>query len=112
MLDNCLRGYPNKIRADQGSAFTSPKWQKLTEATGIILQMSGVESDNSIGIGERYHAPLRRIYNKIVHVERRVDRTVARKAMNDTMGPNVLVPYLLGFGMVPRFPAVNSKLPD
>ncbi len=64
---------------------------------------------------KKYHAPLRRIYNKIVHDEPRIDRTLAlrlaQKAMNDTMGPNGLVPSLLVFGMVPRFPAVNSKLP-
>ncbi len=31
--------------------------------------------------------------------------------MNDTMGPEGLVPSLLFFGMLPRFPPLNTPLP-
>jgi hypothetical protein len=57
-------GYPDKMRTNQGTQFKSPRWKELTDATGIQLLLSGVESHNSIGRGERYHAPLRRIYQK------------------------------------------------
>lgn len=55
--------YPNNMRVDQGSVFTSMRWKALTNTEGISLQLSGIEIHNSIGLGEPYHAPLRRIYN-------------------------------------------------
>jgi hypothetical protein len=60
-------GYPNSLRIDSGSAFTSVKWKTLTESRGITLRTSGVEAHNSLGIGERYHGPLWRVYQKIEH---------------------------------------------
>jgi hypothetical protein len=33
-------------------------------------------------------------------------------AMNDTMGPEGLVPSLLVFGVLPRFPATQTSLPN
>lgn len=108
-------GYPNKLRVDQGSIFTSIRWQKLSNETGISLQLSGVESHHSLGKGERYHAPLRRIYLKIrsetPSLPHNLVVRLAVKAMNDSMGPEGLVPSLLVFGIMPRFPSTNSRLP-
>lgn len=77
--------------------------------------MSGVESHNSIGDGERYHDPLRRIYQKIRFSEPGLElelvMRLAVKAMNDTMNPEGLVPSLLVFGVLPRFPPMSSELP-
>ncbi len=50
-----------------GSAFTKVRWTRRADAVGTVAQTSGVESHNSLGPGERYHAPLRRIFNKIMH---------------------------------------------
>lgn len=58
-------GYPNKLRVDSGSICTSPSWTHCTDEAGIQLQISGVESHNSLGLGERYHSPPRRIFKKI-----------------------------------------------
>jgi hypothetical protein len=58
-------GYPDRLRVDSGSAFTSVKWKTLTESGGITLRISGFEAHNSFGIGERYRGPLRRVYQKI-----------------------------------------------
>ena len=63
---NLYTGLPNRIRTDAGSVFTSPRWKEMAESGGIELRISGVESHNSLGIGERLHAPLRRIFRKIV----------------------------------------------
>lgn len=107
-------GYPNKLKVDQGSVFTSARWNKLTDETGISLQMSGVENHHSLGKGERYHAPLRRIYLKIRSEAPTIPHEfairLAVKSMNDTMGPEGLVPSLLVFGITPRFPSTNSQL--
>lgn len=83
---------------------------------GTELQLSGVESHHLLGLGERYHAPLRQVYLKIRHEHPEVDKITALrlsvKALNDTMGPEGLVPSLLVFGVLPRFPSVNTELPD
>lgn len=107
-------GYPNRIRTDQGSAFTSARWKSLVESKGIQLRLSGVRAHSLLGIGEKLHDRLRRIYRKILHdyptVNRRFILKGAIKAMNDTIGENGLVPSRLVFGIFARFPILNPKL--
>lgn len=108
-------GYPNRIRTDQGSVFTSKYWDSITALHGIDLQLSGVESHNSIGIGERYHAPLRRIF-RVIHsqypkLDPELALRLAVKAANDTLGPEGHVPSKLVYGVDPAFPVVNAKHP-
>lgn len=108
-------GYPNCIRTDQGSVFTSDRRRQITSFSGIQLRLSGVKAHSSLGIGERLHSPLRRIYNKITHGHptraKRLALSIAVKAMNDTIGENGLVPSRLVFGIIPRFPILNTNLP-
>ena len=98
-------GYPNRMRTDLGSAFTSEKWRHYTNSCGIKLRLSGAQAHNSLGIGERYHEPLRRIYRKISidfpNVSPQILLKIAVKAMNDTMGESGKVPSLLVFGTIP-----------
>lgn len=54
--------YLNIIRLDQDSSFRSNFFRDLATSHGIKLRLSGIESHNSIGIGDRYHEPLRRVY--------------------------------------------------
>jgi hypothetical protein len=109
-------GYPKKSRTDAGTIFTSADWKHLHESNGIILQTSGVESHNSIGLGKRMHAPLRRVYNKILmdypHLHRSLILKLAIKATNDTRGIGGVSPSMLVFGCIPRFPITSSHLPD
>ena len=109
-------GWPDSMRGDQDSVFTSEKWGKYLENYGISFNLSGVESHNSLGVRERYHAPLRRIYEKISFNNESMDPTlvlkIAVKEMNDTMNPEGLVPSLLVFGIPTRFPGVNTISPD
>ena len=83
---------------------------------GTELQLSGTESHHSLGSGERHQAPLRQVYLKIRHEHHSVDKETSLrlsiKALNDTMGPEGLVPSLLVFGVLPRFSAVDTKLPN
>lgn len=108
-------GYPTKMRLDQGSNFKSTKWRDYCDSVGISIQYSGVESHNSIGNGERYHQPLRRIYNKIAlenpSLKPETSLKLAIKAINDTMNSEGLVPSLLVFGCLPRFPGSNTNYP-
>ena len=69
-----------------------------------------MEAHNTIGIVEKYHLPLRRAYHVIVEELKNVEIGVTKemalhmavKAINDTAGPNGLVPKLLVFGAYPR----------
>lgn len=108
-------GFPESIAADQGPQFTSSEWKSLLQTAGIRDQPSGVESHNEIGVGERYHSYLRRIYNKVIaddpHIDRNLALQLAAKASNDTAGPSGLVPTLLVFDVLPRIPLVPRHLP-
>lgn len=108
-------GYPNRIRADQGSVFTFRFWNDVTALNGIKLQFSGVEIHNSLGIGERYHALLRRTFRVIracyLKLNPEVALRLAVKAANDTLGPDGHVPSRLVYGVDPSFPVVNARLP-
>lgn len=107
-------GYPDKIRLDQDSVFKSNEFTSLTKSAGIEIQLSGVHSHNALGNGERYHSPLRRIFLKIIEDVPDLDWNIALqlsiKAMNDTTGPDDLVPSLLVFGAIPRFPPQSTPL--
>jgi len=109
-------GFPNNMKTDQGSIFTSPRWQHLCKASGIVLKNSGIESHNSLGNGERYHNPLRRIFLKILKDHPNLDKVLALnitvKAMNDTMGPEGIVPTLLVYGIMPHVQATKGTLPN
>lgn len=108
-------GYSNCIRADQSSVFTSRFWDDVTALHGIELEILGIESHNSIGSGERYHAPLRLIFrvihSKYLKLSCKVALCLALKASNDTMGPNGLAPSTLVYGIKPAYPVVNARLP-
>ena len=84
-------GLPHVIKADQGSVFTSQRWHDILSLSGIKLELSPIESHNSLTVGERYHDPLRRIYRKVRHyfptLMESLALSLANKAMNDTVGP-------------------------
>lgn len=109
-------GYPDIVKGDSGSVFTSRKWNKLADNVGVAIEITPVESSNSTGVGERIHDPLRRIYHKIHrdHPGHRKELilALAAKAMNDTIGPEGLVPSLLVFRTIPRVSYETIGLPD
>ena len=82
---------------------------------GIRTKAVLVEAHNSIGMVERYHSPLRRVYQIIVVELPGIDRDVALqmafKALNDTAGPDGLVPTLLVFGAYPRMTELDAPSP-
>ena len=58
-------GYSTEIHVDQGPQFTSKKWNSSLAVAGIQMENSGVESHKTLGVGERYHSFLRKIYRKV-----------------------------------------------
>jgi hypothetical protein len=87
-----------------------------TEASSLAAHnITGVESHSSLGVGERYHAPLRRIYRKLREknpgVEREVILQCAVFGMNSTLRPDGLVLILLVYGQLPCVPSFASIPP-
>ena len=102
------------MRVDQGSPCTSVRWTRLCDKVGIEVKESGIEHHNALGAGERYHDPLRRVFKKVKHeypgLNRELALRISVKSINDTMGPEGLVPSLLVFGCLPRFSASDSNV--
>jgi predicted ATP-grasp superfamily ATP-dependent carboligase len=82
---------------------------------GIKVKIVPVEAYNSVGIVERYYGPIRRAYliitTKIPGIDKDIALQIAFKAINDTTGPDGLVPTLLVYGALPRIVEYNAPLP-
>ena len=69
------------------------------------------ESHNSLGVGERYHEPLKRIYKKLKEEEPDMEPvlrlSIAVHSLNNTASPEGLIPSLLVFGSVLKIPLGN-----
>eukprot|EP00171_Calliarthron_tuberculosum_P004960 IDg4960t1 len=65
-----------------------------------------VEAAQSLSIVERYHMPVKKAYRRIMFEAPRIDKVAALqmavKAVNDSVGPDGLVPTLLVYGALPR----------
>ena len=98
-------GPPDFIIHDTGTQFTSTEFTKNAKTMGSTTKCVPVEAHHSIGLVERYHAPLRRAYEIIVeelpNAAKHLALQMAVKAVNDTAGPNGIVPTLLVFGTYP-----------
>ena len=76
-----------------------------------------MEAHWSIGMVEKYHAVLRRAYKVIAAdlqgcgLNKEIILQMAVKTINNTAGPNGLVPTLLVFGAYPRMTEYNAPTP-
>jgi hypothetical protein len=99
-------GPPDQIVYDAGKNFSSVEFRQQARAMAIEVKEVPVKAHNSVGKVERYHTLLRRVY-KIISLElnsasEELVLQMAVKAMNDSAGPDGLVPTLLVFGAYPR----------
>ena len=110
-------GPPDYILHDAGKNFVSKKFQQLATSMTITTQSIPVEAHWSIGIVEQYHGVLCRTYKIIIddlqgtRVTKEAALQIAVKAINDTAGPNGLVPTLLVFGAYPRMHNMDPPAP-
>lgn len=105
-------GPPDLITHDAGKNFISREFRQNAKAMSISTKAVPVEAHWSIGILERSHEVLRRVFKIIeeeCHVSKEIALQMAVKAVNDTAGPGGLVPTLLVFGAYPRM--VDSDPP-
>lgn len=91
-------GFPSKIKSDLESAVTSDAFRQISSTHGITLELSGVSAHNGMGKVESAHGPLRRIYGILSKNHKALSNNLsfrlAVKALNNTSGPNGLVPSL------------------
>ena len=108
-------GPPDIITTDTGRNFISREFNQYTTNIGTTINTVPVEAHNSIGIVERYHGPIRRVYQIITEeipgIAPPLALQMAFKAINDTAGPDGLVPTLLVFGAYPRIVDTDSPSP-
>lgn len=60
---------------DQGYAYISEEFKQKAAAQGILMEEALIETPRTIGIVERYHAPLRAADSKIRQSMDRKDAT-------------------------------------
>lgn len=103
-------GPPDFLRIDQGTNFTAKEFVDSCSADGITVLEAPIECPTTMSHVERYHGPLRVAYARIRAEDPKTSQEnalqLAVKCVNDTMGPEGLVPTLLVFGSLPR-PARN-----
>ncbi len=93
--------------------FASMEFKQLANSMAIEIKEVLVEAHNSVGLVERYHAPLRRSYEiiqdelKDEHINKEMVLQMAVKAVNDLAGPDGIVPTLLVFGVYPRLTEID-----
>lgn len=104
---------PNRMLVDQARCF-GDSFIHLAAIANMAVERIGVEAHSSLGLGERYHQPLRTTYRKIIcahpKTEPQLSIALAVKSMNDSLGPEGLVPSLLVFGEYPKV-ATRSEIP-
>jgi hypothetical protein len=113
-IDSYL-GPPDFIVTDAGKNFISKEFSQLATSLGTTVVSVPVEAHWSIGAVERYHAVLRRAYlivrNEIEDINLDMALQMAVKAVNDTAGPDGLIPTLLVFGAYPRMTEYDPPAP-
>lgn len=109
-------GFPTEVILDQGPQFQSREFASLLMSAGINRKDAGVESHNSLGETERYHAFLRSVYDRARYEHPDMAPAMLLKlvvkACNDTAGPSGLAPTVLVFGVIPRLPIHPEDLPS
>ena len=109
-------GPPDYIVHDAGTNFVSKEFRQFAHSMSITTKSVPVEAHWSIGMVERYHAVLRRAHSIIIEelgteTTKEMALQMAVKAVNDTAGPEGLVPTLLVFGAYPRMTEYDPPAP-
>jgi hypothetical protein len=112
-------GSPDVIVINAGTNLTVTKFVNNAKAIIIEIEKVPIEAYYLIGKIEKYHDPVRRAYEIIMKkfgaaISSSNAFQMAIKSVNDTAGPNGLVPTLLIFGAYchgQRHPRCSAPLP-
>ncbi len=85
------------ITHNTGKNFISRKFKQYIVNIGTIIKSIPVKAYNSISIVKHYHGPLQHIYHiitsKIPGINKDIALQMAFKAINDSTGPDSLIPH-------------------
>lgn len=107
------QGPPEYIMHDAGKNFISTEFKQLVLSMSIEIKEVPVEAYNSVGKVERYHIPLRRASEtlreklKNENIDREMILQIAVKTVNNSAGPDRIIPMLLVFGVYPRITKID-----
>ncbi len=100
---------------DARKQFTSKEFAQHANTIGIKVKIVPVEAYNSVRIVEHYYSPIQRAYyiitTEIPGINKDMALQMAFKAINNTAGPNSLVPTLLVYSALPRMVEYNALSP-
>src|ERR1700721_2420274 len=108
-------GPPDLITHDAGKNFVASEFRQHATSLAISTKSVPVEAHWSVGIIERAHPILRRAYQIITEElggNKELNLQMAIKAINDTSGPEGLIPTLLVFGAYPRMSELDPPAPN
>jgi hypothetical protein len=95
--------------------FISKEFKQYIIAIGTATKNIPVEAYNSIGIIEHYHRPFRRTYQIICEelpdLSKEIVLQIAFKAINDSIGPDGVIPTLIVYSTYPRIVENNILSP-
>lgn len=98
-------GYPYIISHDQGPQFSAEYFQVACSQKEIISEGKPGQSHNSLGLCERSHSVIIRVYNKLndedPNQNKHVKLSPAAHAVNNTTGADGLTPNIILYGSVP-----------
>lgn len=105
-------GPPDIVTHDAGKQFIAKVFQTNAALLHITTKCVPIESPNSMSYVERYHTPIRHAYKIVIAEATELDAEaalqVAVKSVNDSIGPDGLVPTLLVYGALPRLGFPND----
>ena len=103
---DCYLGPPDLVVHDSGTNFMARAFQTNSALMFIRTKSIPVEAAQSMSFVERYHEPLRRAYRiirqEISDIDDETALMSAVKSVNDSVGPDGLIPTLLVYGAIPR----------
>ncbi|CAL3962788.1 unnamed protein product [Diplocarpon coronariae] len=106
----------NFIVYDYSTNFNSAEFRSSLRSIGITLKLVPIKAHHSIGKVKRYHRPLRYAFEIITAKHPRLSDDkrlqMAIKAVNDTAGPNRMIPTLLIFKAYLRLTELNLLNPS
>lgn len=115
---NIYQGPPDYIITDAGKNFISKNFVQNASALTIKTKAVPIEAHWSIGMVERYHLMLRRTYEIVCQhmagtkLNKNMLLQIAVKAVNDSAGPDGLVPTLLVYGAYPKMTELDPPSPN
>ncbi|KAI0990954.1 hypothetical protein K3495_g17233, partial [Podosphaera aphanis] len=117
-MDKHISRPPDYVITDAGKNFVSKNFVQSEATMAIRTKAVPVEAHWSIGMVERYHHVLRRAYETITrhmsgtNLNKIMLLQMAVKAVNDSAGPDGLVPTLLVYGTFPKMTKLDPPSPS